>query len=55
VVDLVKSGMKRQISLDLAALGRFAEPRLRRAVEQLTDQDERDYAQSYANAAHNQR
>jgi hypothetical protein len=55
VVDLVKSGVRRQLSLDLAGLGRFAEPRLRRAVEQLTDPDERDYAQSYASAAHNQR
>src|SRR5207248_1302966 len=38
--------------IDLATLGRFAEPRLRRALEGLTDATEKSYAQSQLDAAH---
>ena len=38
--------------LDLAALGRFAEPRLRRALEAMTDPTEKSYTQSMVDQAH---
>lgn len=38
--------------IDLSTLGRFAEPRLRRALEQLTDAKEKSYTQSLIDSAH---
>jgi hypothetical protein len=55
LVARVKSGVMGQIGLDLATLGRFAEPRLLRSVEQLTAPDEVSYARGYAGAAHQAR
>lgn len=50
VRDHARSGA----AFDLSVLGRFAEPRLRRALELLVDRNEHNYAQSLVDQAHAQ-
>jgi hypothetical protein len=55
LVARVKSGVRSQAALDVSSLGRFAEPRLLRAIEQLTARDEVEYARGYQLTAHQDR
>jgi hypothetical protein len=48
----IKANAASGAPIDLATLGRFAEPRLRRALEGLTDATEKSYAQTQVDAAH---
>jgi hypothetical protein len=50
----VAAHQKAQTALDFAALGRFAEPRLLRAIEMLKSPEELAYARGYLDAAHMQ-
>src|SRR5262249_23771348 len=52
VLPQVKANAASGAPIDLATLGRFAEPRLRRALEQLSDPAQKTYAQSQIDAAH---
>jgi hypothetical protein len=55
LVAQIRAAAKTHAAFDLSTLGRFAEPRLRRALEQLTDPtDDRAYAQGLVDQAHAQ-
>ena len=43
----LKDAFQRKLTLDVTLFGRFAEPKLRRALEQITDKDLKTYTQNF--------